>query len=87
MSDIIKTQRSLATKARHQPAHRFDHRSRFLCQREWRATALRGVLANTGTRTPGIDGITTSHLSSEEAKSTLIQAMEQEFRKQRMQAK
>ena len=80
MSDIIKTQRSLATKAMHQPAHRFDHLYRLLCQREWIATALRGVLANTGARTPGIDGITKSHLSSEEAKSTLIQEIGQELR-------
>src|ERR671923_993621 len=80
MSDIIKTQRSLATKAMHQPAHRFDHLYRLLCQREWITTALRGVLANTGARTPGIDGITKSHLSSEEAKSTLIQEIGQELR-------
>ena len=80
MSDIIKTQRSLATKAMHQPAHRFDHLYRLLCQREWIATALRGVLANTGARTPGIDGITKSHLSSEEAKSTLTQEIGQELR-------
>ena len=80
MSDIIKTQRSLATKAMHQPAHRFDHLYRLLCQREWITTALRGVLANTGARTPGIDGITKRHLSSEEAKSTLIQEIGQELR-------
>src|ERR687888_934475 len=80
MSDIIKTQRSLATKAMHQPAHRFDHLYRLLCQREWITTALRGMLANTGARTPGIDGITKSHLASEEAQSTLIQAIGQELR-------
>jgi hypothetical protein len=45
MSDIIKTQRSLATKAMHQPAHRFDHLYRLRCQREGIATALKGVLA------------------------------------------
>jgi len=80
MSDIIKTQRSLAMKAMHQPAHRFDHLYRLLCQRQWIATALRGVLANTGARTPGIDGLTKSHLSSEEAKSTLLQEIGQELR-------
>src|SRR2546421_771252 len=80
MSDIIKTQRSLATKAMHQPAHRFDHLYRLLYQREWIATALKGVLANTGARTPGIDGLTKNHLSSEEAQSTLIQEIGQELR-------
>jgi 5-methylcytosine-specific restriction endonuclease McrA len=36
MSDIIKTQRSLATKAMHQPAHRFDHLYRLLYNEVWR---------------------------------------------------
>src|SRR5262249_14384125 len=71
MSDIIKTQRSLATKAMHQPAHRFDHLYRLLCQREWIATALKGVLANTGARTPGIDGITKHHLTVTHTSETL----------------
>ena len=35
MSDIIKTQRSFATKAMYQPAHRFDHLYRIICQQEW----------------------------------------------------
>ena len=64
----------------HHPAPRFDHLYRFLCQREWIATALRGVLANTGARTPGIDGLTKSHRSSEEAQSTRIQDIGQELR-------
>jgi len=58
MSDIIKTQRSFATKAMHQPAHRFDHLYRLICQQEWIWAAVQGVLANKGARTPGIDGVT-----------------------------
>jgi group II intron reverse transcriptase/maturase len=80
MSDIIKTQRSLATKAMHQPAHRFDHLYRVICQQEWIGTALRGVLANKGARTPGVDGVTKEDLSSEKAKQALVQAIEQELR-------
>jgi RNA-directed DNA polymerase len=80
MSDLIKTQRSLATQAMHQPAHRFDHLYRLLGQRAGIATALRGVLANTGARPPGLAGITQSPLSSEEATSTLIQAIGQALR-------
>jgi Group II intron, maturase-specific domain. len=57
MSDIIKTQRSFATKALHQPTHRFDPLYRIICQREWLETALESVLANKGARTPGIDGL------------------------------
>ena len=72
MSASIKTQRNLATQAMHQPAHRFDHLYWLLCQREWIATALRGVLTNTGARTPGIDGLTKSHLSLRGGKIHLL---------------
>jgi hypothetical protein len=44
MSDIIKTQRSFATKAMHHPAHRFDHLYRIICQQEWIQTALQKLL-------------------------------------------
>lgn len=80
MSDIIKTQRSFATKALHQPTHRFDHLYRIICQREWIETALEGVLANKGARTPGIDGLTKEDLATESARLTLVQAIEQELR-------
>jgi group II intron reverse transcriptase/maturase len=80
MSDIIKTQRSFATKAMHQPTHRFDHLYRMICQQEWIGTALKGVLANTGARTPGIDGITKEDLTSEGAKRALVHEIEQELR-------
>jgi RNA-directed DNA polymerase len=80
MSDIIKTQRSLATKALYNPAHRFDHLYRLVCQQEWIASALRGVLANTGARTPGIDGMTKEDLHSALACQSLVQEIEQELR-------
>jgi RNA-directed DNA polymerase len=80
MSDIIKTQRSLARKALYHPAHRFDHLYRLLCQQDWITTALTGVLANTGARTPGIDGMTKEDLHSEHSRLALIQEIEQELR-------
>jgi len=80
MSDIIKTQRSLATKALYQPAHQFDHLYRILCQRDWIETALTGVLANKGARSPGIDGVTKEDLHSEHARQALVQEIEQELR-------
>ena len=80
MSDIIKTQRSFATKAMHQPAHRFDHLYRIICRQDWIETAMRGVLANKGARTPGLDGMTKEDLSSEQAKRSLMQEIEQELR-------
>ena len=83
MSDIIKTQRSFATKAMHQPAHRFDHLYRIMSQQEWIERALTGVLANTGSRTPGIDGITKDDRSSQRARCACIQEIAQELRERR----
>jgi RNA-directed DNA polymerase len=80
MSDIIKTQRSFAKKALHQPTHRFDHLYRIICRREWIETALESVLANKGARTPGIDGITKEDLAMEGARLRCVQAIEQELR-------
>ena len=71
MSDIIKTQRSFATKALHQPTHRFDHLYRIIRQREWIERALEGVLANKGAHTPGIDGLTEEDLATESARLIL----------------
>ena len=80
MSDMIKTQRSFAIKAMHQPAHRFDHLYRTICRQEWREEARGGVLANKGARTPGIEGITKDDRSSADAKRACIQVIEQELR-------
>jgi group II intron reverse transcriptase/maturase len=80
MSDIIKTQRSFATKALHYPVHRFDHLYRIICRQEWIAAALISVLANKGARTPGVDGMAKEDLATDSARLALIQAIEQELR-------
>lgn len=83
MSDIIKTQRSFATKAMHQPGHRFDHLYRIMCQQAWIDTALTSVLANTGARTPGLDGMTKEDVQSTAAKRALAQEIEHDLREHR----
>jgi group II intron reverse transcriptase/maturase len=80
MSDIIKTQRSFAIKAQHNPAHRFDHLYRLICQEEWIRTALNVILSNKGARTPGIDGITKKALASDEARAALVQELRDDLR-------
>ena len=40
MSDIIKTQRSLAIKAKYQPEHQFDHLYRLICRQDWIEEAI-----------------------------------------------
>jgi retron-type reverse transcriptase len=50
-------QHKLATWAESDPNRRFDRLLRLIATREWLAEAARIVLASSGARTPGIDGI------------------------------
>jgi len=83
MSDIIKTQRSLALKAKHNPTHTFDHLYRLICQEEWIHKAVSLLLSNKGARTAGIDGITKKLLDAPEAYLAFIREIQQERREQR----
>ena len=80
MSDIIKTQRSLAKKAKYQPQHQFDHLYRLICRSDWIRTALEAILCNQGAKTAGIDGMTKKSLDSETAKAKLVKEIEAELR-------
>jgi RNA-directed DNA polymerase len=57
MSDIIKAQQGLARKAQADKGHRFQDLYHLLCKREWIEEALRHVLNNDGSQTPGVDGM------------------------------
>ncbi len=83
MSDIIKTQRSLAIKAKHNPTHKFDHLYRLICQEEWIHQALAQILSNQGARTAGIDGVTKKMLEAPEAYIAFIREVQQELREKR----
>lgn len=50
-------QHKLATWAESDPNRRFDRLVRLIADREWLAEAARIVLASSGARTSGIDGI------------------------------
>ncbi len=80
MSDIIKTQRSLAIKAEHQPQHKFDHLYRLICRSDWIKDALDAVLSNQGSKTAGIDGMTRKALASDTAKAKFAQELETKLR-------
>ena len=54
---ISEMQHKLATWAESDPNRRFDRLLRLIADREWLAEAARIVLASSGARTPGIDGI------------------------------
>jgi RNA-directed DNA polymerase len=80
MSDIIKTQRSLAKKALYQPEHQFDHLYRLICRTEWIQKALDTVLSHQGARTAGIDGVTKKAFSSIEFYMKFIFELQEELR-------
>ena len=80
MSDIIKTQRSLARKAEHQPQHQFDHLYRLICRADWIQTALNAVLCNQGAKTAGIDGMTKKALRCDTAQAEFVRELETELR-------
>ncbi len=80
MSDIIKTQRSFAIKAKHQKEHKFNHLYRLICREEWIREALDAILSNQGSLTAGIDGTTKKNLLSNKAKDELVKELEEELR-------
>lgn len=80
MSDIIKTQRSLAIKAKHQPEHQFDHLYRLVCRSDWIKDALDAILSNKGSKTAGIDGMSKKALDSDTAKARFVRELETELR-------
>lgn len=87
MSDIIKTQRSLAIKAKHNPQHQFDHLYRLICREDWIHAALKSVLSNKGAKTAGIDGVTKKELASDTAKAEFVSKLQLELRSGQFQPK
>ncbi len=85
MTDIIKTQRSFARKARYEPQHRFTHLYRIICREDWITAALRAVLSNQGARTAGIDGITRKMLESDSAQQKVVSELKDELYSQSFQ--
>jgi group II intron reverse transcriptase/maturase len=83
MSDIIKTQRSLAIKAKHNLTHQFEHLFRLICREEWIRAALKWVLSNSGARTAGVDGVTKKALSSQTAQAEFVKELRAELRSKR----
>lgn len=79
MSDIIKTQRSLAIKAKYNPTHQFDHLYRLMCRQEWVRESVERVLANQGARTAGIDGITKKAFVSQSSRITFTEELQTEL--------
>jgi len=80
MSDIIKTQHSLAIKAKHNPDHRLNHLYRLICREEWIRTAIKAVLSNQGARTAGIDRMTKKTVATEIAQAEWVRELQAELK-------
>jgi RNA-directed DNA polymerase len=80
MDDIRKTQRSFARKALAQPKHRFNDLYHLICREDWIAVALEAVLDNTGSRTPGVDGITKKDFENEAFRHTFVEELRSDLK-------
>lgn len=80
MDAITKTQRSFALKALHNPTHRFDDLYHLIGREDWIAYALAAVLDNTGSRSPGIDGVSKKHLATADAQQRFISELQAELK-------
>ncbi len=65
LDEILKTQHSFVRKAASHTEHRFQNLYYLLRRDDWLNAALEAVLANTGARTGGVDGITRKHFEKQ----------------------
>src|SRR6266567_697977 len=79
MSDIIKAQQGVARKAQADKSHQFQDLYHLLCKREWIEEALRHVLNNDGSQTPGVDGISWKDFNDAEKSDFENEKFRQQF--------
>jgi len=72
MDAITKTQQSFARKALMHPTHQFTDLYHLICRDAWIRSALAQVLGNSGSRTPGIDGITRRRFDDDAYTATFV---------------
>ena len=77
MDDIIRIQRSFARKAQAQPDHRFGDLYSLVWKPSFLEVALDRVLANRGSRSAGIDGVTVGDFKDEKYRAAFIQNLSQ----------
>lgn len=68
--DVGELQRKLSLRATMEPQHRFGDLYSLLTHRDWLAQAYEHVKTNTGSQTPGVDGVT-RHLFEVDLESNL----------------
>jgi group II intron reverse transcriptase/maturase len=82
MDDITRIQRYFARKAQAQPDYRFKDLYSLIWKASFLNCALDFVLANRGSRSAGIDGITVSHFQDPDYRANFIQTLSEELKAQ-----
>ena len=79
-TQILKIQNELAQRTMAAPAVRHKRLYRLVCDEGWLRSGLEAVLANRGSNTPGIDGVTKGSIDAkEEGRAQLVQQLCQEL--------
>jgi len=77
---ILALQSGLAAKAVLRKWWRFDNLYPLLWRREWLDAALKKILSNDGSQTPGVDGIHKGRLCDPSARAQLVESIQKELR-------
>ena len=80
MDDITRIQRHFARKAKAKPDHRFEDLYSLVWKPSFLQAALKRVLANRGSRSAGIDGVTVRDFDDPEYRVRFIQTLAQELK-------
>jgi RNA-directed DNA polymerase len=79
-AQILKIQTELAQRTQANPAQRHKRLYRLVCDGGWLRAGLEAVLANRGSRTPGLDGVTKRHLEGRAGgREELVQQLRHEL--------
>jgi len=79
-TQILKIQKELAQRTMAEPAVRHKRLYRLVCDEGWLRSGLEAVLANRGSNTPGIDGVTKGSIDAKEGgRAQLVQQLRQEL--------
>jgi len=79
-AQILKIQAELAQRTQGNPAQRHKRLYRLVCDGGWLRAGLEAVLANRGSRTPGVDGVTKRHIEGQAGgREELVQQLHHEL--------
>ena len=80
MDDITRIQRNFARKAQAEPTHRFRDLYSLVWKPGFSEIALKRVLANRGSRSAGIDGVTVTEFQDPEYRARFVHSLSQELK-------